>query len=31
MKKAHIKDLRQQLKALEKKKQTHPEGVVDWK
>ena len=29
--KAHIRDLTAQLKALEKKKQTHPGGVEDWK
>ena len=29
--KAHIRNLTAHLKALEKKKQTHPEGVEDWK
>ena len=29
--KAHIRDLTVHLKALEKKKQTHPGGVEDWK
>ena len=29
--KAHIRDLTAHLKALEKKKQTHPGGVEDWK
>ena len=31
MEKAHINDLTAQLKALEKKKQTIPGGVEDWK
>ena len=31
MEKAHIRDLSAQLKVLEKKKQTHPGGVEDWK
>ena len=30
-KKAHVGDLTAHLKALEKKNQTHPEGVEDWK
>ena len=29
--KAHIEDLTAHLKALEKKKQIHPEGAEDWK
>ena len=29
--KAHIRDLTAHLKALGKKKQTHPGGVEDWK
>ena len=29
--KAHIGDLTAHLNALEKKKQTHPGGVEDWK
>ena len=31
MEKAHIGHLTVHLKALEKKKQTHPVGVEDWK
>ena len=31
MKKAHIRDLTAHRKALERKKQTHPRGVEDWK
>ena len=31
MEKAHIRDLTTHLKALEKKKQTHPGGAEDWK
>ena len=29
--KAHIRDLTAYLKALEKKNQTHPGGIEDWK
>ena len=31
MEKAHIGNLTAHLKALEKKKKTHPGGVEDWK